>query len=40
MLRYDSQGGEQSQVVIPKAIRDQVGIEPGDEVAFEPDGQG
>jgi len=24
-------------VVIPKAIRDQIGIEPGDEVAFEAD---
>jgi len=25
-------------VVIPKAIRDEIGIEPGDEVAFETDG--
>lgn len=26
------------QVVIPKAIRDEIGIRPGDEVTFEPDG--
>lgn len=25
--------------MIPKAIRDQMGIEPGDEVTFEPDGK-
>ena len=30
--------GSKGQVVIPKAIRKQIGIEPGDEVTFEPDG--
>ena len=30
--------GIKGQVVIPKAIRDAIGIEPGDEVTFEPSG--
>ncbi len=30
--------GTKGQVVIPKAIREQIGIKPGDEVVFEPDG--
>jgi AbrB family looped-hinge helix DNA binding protein len=30
--------GTKGQVVIPKAIREEVGIKPGDEVAFEAQG--
>jgi len=30
--------GVKGQVVIPKAIREEIGIEPGDDVAFEADG--
>lgn len=30
--------GTKGQVVIPKALREEIGIEPGDEVAFETDG--
>lgn len=30
--------GIKGQVVIPKAIREEIGIEPGDEVEFEADG--
>jgi len=30
--------GTKGQVVIPKTIREEIGVEPGDEVAFETDG--
>jgi AbrB family looped-hinge helix DNA binding protein len=30
--------GIKGQVVIPKAIREEIGFEPGDEVAFDSDG--
>jgi len=32
--------GPKGQVVIPKPIRDRLGIRPGDEVVFVPDGTG
>jgi AbrB family looped-hinge helix DNA binding protein len=31
--------GIKGQVVIPKAIREEIGINPGDEVTFQPDGK-
>lgn len=30
--------GQKGQVVIPKALRDELGIEPGDEIVFWKDG--
>lgn len=38
-MRMTHKVGAKGQVVIPKAIRDEIGIEPGDEVVFEPDGK-
>jgi AbrB family looped-hinge helix DNA binding protein len=32
--------GAKGQVVIPKALREQAGLGPGDDVAFEPVGDG
>lgn len=34
-----SKVGPKGQVVIPKAMRDRVGLRPGDEVSFELDGR-
>lgn len=31
--------GTKGQIVIPKSIREEIGIHPGDEVTFEPDGR-
>lgn len=31
--------GVKGQVVIPKAIRERIGIQPGDEVSFDSDGE-
>jgi antitoxin PrlF len=36
IVRVTSKG----QVTIPRAVRDELGIQPGTEVAFEVDGQG
>lgn len=38
-MRMTHKVGAKGQVVIPKAIRDEIGIEPGDEVVFEPEGK-
>lgn len=37
-LRMTHRVGEKGQVVIPKALRDELGIRPGDEVTFWRDG--
>lgn len=39
LTRMTHKVGAKGQVVIPKAIREEIGIEPGDEVVFEPDGK-
>lgn len=38
-MRMTHKVGAKGQVVIPKAIRDEIGIEPGDEVVFESEGK-
>jgi AbrB family looped-hinge helix DNA binding protein len=39
LIRMNHRMGTKGQVVIPKSIRDEIGIGPGDEVTFEPDGR-
>lgn len=39
LRRMTHKVGIKGQVVIPKAIREKIGIQPGDEVTFEPDGR-